>query len=186
MGCKVARAEEEDEWKYADGLRQEEEWDPTELGEDGAALFYPSDEEYDDEYEGDEMAEYWCEELPVLWRIHAAPLRYVGELSDEEPYPEDEHDEHEDEHDDGLDDHGDDDSIDEEFDPRYTDEDDYAERRVRAHPGICDNTICLLTPLFVFCAACPSVRARPSAAAAAVHRALRRRRNRRRRCRRRA
>ena len=135
MVCPLCRAEEEDEWKYADGLRQEEEWDPTELGEDGAALFYPSDEEYDDEYEGDEMAEYWCEELPVLWRIHAAPLRYVGELSDEEPYPEDEHDEHEDEPDDGLDDHGDDDSIDEEFDPRYTDEDDYAERRVRDHPG---------------------------------------------------
>ena len=122
MVCPLCRREEDDEWRYADGLRPEDDWDPADLGEADAALFYPSDEEYDEEEEGD--AEYWCEELPVLWRIHAAPVRYVGELTDEEEYDDDEDDE--DVEDDGLDDDA---SIDEDFDPRYTDEDDYVDVR---------------------------------------------------------
>jgi hypothetical protein len=120
MVCPLCRREEDEEWRYADGIRMEDDWDPADLGEADAALFYPSDEEYDDEEEG---AEYWCEELPVLWRIHAAPVRYVGELMDDEEYDDDDVD------DDDLDDEDDEGSIDEDFDPRYTDEDEYVQVR---------------------------------------------------------
>ena len=87
MVCPLCRREEDEEWRYADGLRAEDDWDPADLGEADAALFYPSEDEYD--YEQDDP-EYWCEELPVLWRIHAAPLRYSGDLTDEEEYDDDE------------------------------------------------------------------------------------------------
>ena len=109
MVCPLCRREEDEEWRYADGLRAEDDWDPADLGDADAALFYPSEDDYDDDQDD---TDYWCEELPVLWRIHAAPLRYSGDLTDEEEYDEDEDEDEDDVGDDELDDDA---SIDEDF-----------------------------------------------------------------------
>jgi hypothetical protein len=146
MVCPLCRREEDDEWRFADGLRAEDDWDPADLGEADAALFYPSDDEYDDEQDVD--AEYWCEELPILWRIHAAPVRYTGDLTDEDEYDDEDDEDDEDEGDDDVDDELDDDaSIDEDFHSRYVDEDEYAGVSILLQPAARQRPIetCLAT-----------------------------------------